>query len=392
MRIIPRVLGSLLLTSLCSPAIFAQMPAVPADPHELVTRDAKLLTSPRDRNAAIDLLERARQNNNLNTLGAPYTMKASFTSSGQSLVEGDGTMEETSLGSVRRWSAQIGELKQFRIIENNQVYGTSVAEPVPLRVQMARAALLWPVPHRVGGMMIRSAKVNENGNDLSCLLLSGEAPSSPGPRTWFETEYCIDPATALLRMWSEAPGIYVEYDYTGATDFHGHTPAREINVFENGGLTLQVHLDSLGDPGEVDPNLFKVTPEMTENLDGGSYMLSGPERFPMRVDPSNGETTSVIQPVIVHATLDSQYGKVIEEEALQNSDPELTRSALDLVKDWTFEATGFQREVFVNVQFHMPTTYAIAATIRPTIRWAVLEPRRVRTGRQEPRPARESVE
>ena len=42
----------------------------------------------------------------------------------------------------------------------------------------------------------------------------------------------------------------------------------------------------------------------------------GPHR--QRVDPSDGPTSTYFQPVIVHATLDAQGGRVIDAEALQD--------------------------------------------------------------------------
>jgi hypothetical protein len=66
----------------------------------------------------------------------------------------------------------------------------------------------------------------------------------------------------------------------------------------------------------------------------------------MRVDPSDAPTSTFFQPVIVHAILDA--------EVLQNSDRDLSRAAMDLVRSASFSPSGFQQEVFINVQFHLP--------------------------------------
>jgi len=203
-----------------------------------------------------------------------------------------------------------------------------------------------------GSSAMRAEEVERDGKRMSCVLLSGSIPPNPAPRSWVENEYCIEDATGLLQMWSEAPGIFVVYDYEGATEFHGHTLPRQLSIYEEGRLAVEARLESLEDAHDLDANLFKPTAEMVEA--GGSFMLATPNRFPMRVDPSDAPTSTFFQPVIVHAILDAQEGRVLDAEALQNSDRDLSRAAMELVRSTTFEPSGFQQEVFINVQFHMP--------------------------------------
>ena len=61
----------------------------------------------------------------------------------------------------------------------------------------------------------------------------------------------------------------------------------------------------------------------------------------------------MIQPVIVHATLSNVDGRVLEAEALQDTNPELAQAAVELVEHSRFPATGVQQEVFINVQEHV---------------------------------------
>src|SRR5208282_3640390 len=111
--------------------------------------------------------------------------------------------------------------------------------------------------------------------------------------------------------------------------FHGHTFPRQISIFEDGRLAVQVRVESLQDAPNIDPSPLKPKQEMVDA--GESFALSAPRRVPMRVDPSDGPTSRFFQPVIVHAILDAQDGSVLDAEALQNSDQELSRSAIDLV-------------------------------------------------------------
>jgi hypothetical protein len=332
---------------------FAQTNPPPFDAHEMVTHEPRTLTKPAERNAALDLLDRAKQNYNLHDISTPYALKVSFETNGASQSEGVGTMEELSDGGSRwRWSARLQDSTVIRIGADGRVYGTNPSEPVPLRIQMLRSALHWPIVRNAGMSAMRAANIQRDGKQMSCLLLSGSIPPNPAPRSWVETEYCIDSATGLLQTWSEAPGIYAVYDYDSATEFHGHTLPRQLSIFEDGRVAVQARVESLEDAHEIDANLFKPSPEMVEA--GGSFALATPNRFPMRVDPSDAPTSNFFQPVIVHAILDAQEGRVLDAEALQNSDRELSHAAMDLVRSTTFPPSGFQQEVFINVQFHLP--------------------------------------
>ncbi|MFZ0684579.1 MAG: hypothetical protein WAM89_03475 [Terriglobales bacterium] len=360
------------------PAIFhgtsiAQTNPPPADAHELVTREPRTLTKPADISAARDLLDRARQNHDLHDIKTPYTLKVSFETSGAAQYEGAWTMEQISDGSHWRWSTQLGDLHMIRIGSDGHVYGTDPSAPVPLRVQEFRSALLRPISHDAGDFAIRSANVERNGKTISCLLLSHSIPPNPAPRSWVEREDCIDSATGLLQLWSEAPGIYAVYDYSGATSFHGHTLPRQVSIFEEGHLAVQARIESFEDAPNLDPDLFKLTPEMVDT--GESFKLVSPRRLPMRVDPSDAPTSRFFQPVIVHVTLDEEGG-VLDAEPLQTSDRDLSLAALELVKSTSFEPNGYQQEAFVNVQFHFPAArWGGPPLLHSAVHWVNLDRR-----------------
>lgn len=380
---------------LCLIAIFtstapAQTNPPPADPHEMVTRDPRTLTKPAERSAALDLLDRARQNYNLRDISTPYMLKASFETNGAAQMEGEWTMNEVSDGvSHWRWTAQAGDSQLIRIGADDRVYGTNPSEPVPMRVQLVRSALHWPIMRNAGASAIRAADVELDRKSVTCLLMSASIPPNPAPRSWVEREYCIDAATGRLQMWSEAPGIYAVYDYGGATAFHGHTLPREITIFEDGRPAVQVRVEAVEDAPDLDPNLFKPAPEMGSADE--SFTLASPNRFPMRIDPSDGPTSPFFQPVIVHAILDAQDGHVLDAETLQNSDRDLSRAALDVVSGGSFPASGFQQEVFINVQFHMPAARMDGPPIfHSSVSWVILDHgRRIpRVRRSPPHPGR----
>ncbi|MFZ0770392.1 MAG: hypothetical protein WCA49_04445 [Candidatus Sulfotelmatobacter sp.] len=375
MRPTTRFLGLFAASLFCIPAMFAQTNPPPPDPHEMVTRQPRTLTKPADRYAALDLLDRTRQNYNLRDIGTPYSLKVTFETNGAAQNEGEGTMEELSDGASHwRWTTQLQDSHVIRVGTEGRVYGTNASEPVPLRIQMLRSALHWPIMKNAGSQAIRAAEVKRDGMAMSCLLLSAAIPPNPAPRSWYEREYCIDAATGLLQTWSEAPGIYAVYDYAGAANFHGHTLPRQISIFEDGALAVQARVENLEEAPNIDPDLFKPTPEMADA--GGSFMLSSPSRFPMRVDPSDGPTSTFFQPVVVHAILDAEDGTVLDAEALQNSDPGLARAALDLVRSTSFEPSGFQQEAFINVQFHMPAiNFGGPPVFHSSVRWMIWDRR-----------------
>lgn len=372
MRPTARLAATFVASLLFIPSIFAQTNPPARDPNEFVTHEPRMLTKTDDRADAVAFLRSARSKNDLRDVTTPYSLKVSFETSGASQLEGKGTFEEFSDDTSRRWTAKLGDYEVTRITNGTHTYSSDPTEPVPMRVQMVRSAIAPPIPTNPEADTMREATVKRDGKTMECVLGSGSIGAYAPPRAWTETEYCIDTATNLLQMWSEAPGVFALYDYTGSTDFHGHMLPTNISIYQNGQLTLKLHLDSLEDLQELDPNLVTPTQEM---LDAGEAVNLGmPNRFPLRVDPSNAPTSSYFQPVIVHAILDANDGTVIDAEPIQNYDPELTRAAMDLINNSAFPALGFQRDVFINVQFHLPAGASLTRiVIRPSVRWRILD-------------------
>jgi len=345
--------GFLLLVAACSLA--GQVAPVPSDPLELATGPVQIADTAEARASILALLERARQNNHLHApAGAPFDLKVSFTASGQTLYTGAGAMEEIFMSpGAWRWTAHLGDYSQTRIYYHGLAYDTNAHAYLPLRLQMVRSAIFWPVSGNLADMLIRIAPANWQGVPVTCALISGprSEPSTIPGRRWQEEEYCIDPKSGLLQTYSVAPGIYNVYDYSTALQFHGSTIAPQITVEENGSPVLQVHIDTLQDAGSVDQSMFTPTAQMQSP----GVVIRGPLRFP-QFATSNTVDPGTIQPVIVHAVLDAT-GKVLEAESLQPSNGSLSDAALQLVKNSNYGAYSsprgvpLQREVFINVQF-----------------------------------------
>lgn len=361
----------LLLLVLLNSALAQRDPArpgiapLPSDPLELATGSARVLDTPQLRALVLGLLEQARQNNGMHTAGgAPFDIKVSFKSLGQSRYTGQGELEETWISGQRwRWTAQIGDYSIDRMFYKGAAYDERPKGGIPLRLQMVRSAVFWPVSGNFAPAYLRVATAKWDGSDVMCILRSrgadaedeaqSEDTASTG-RRWSETEYCVDPKSGLLRTYSDAPGIYTVYDYNDVTiHFHGRTLARQISVVAGGVTILQIHLDSIEDPHVSDPAFFLPTPKMLER--GPQGMITGPFRFTQLVPAPPGRN-SVIEPVVVIATLD-RSGKVMEAEALPGSDTALADAAGSLVTRTRYrpaERGAEQRLAYVNVRFLPP--------------------------------------
>jgi hypothetical protein len=349
-----RSLAVSVLWLLAAIAVFAQQPAVapvPNDPLELANGPVQVAETPQARAAAVELLEKAQQNADLFAPGsAAFTLKVSFTADGPVLYTGAGAMEETWLSpATSRWSVRLGDFSLTRTFFHGASFDDRQISFIPMRVQMLRDALYWPINLESARPLIRTATANWKGKEVTCILVSGpqaEATPTPG-RRWYEKEYCVDSRTGLLQVWSEAPGIFVLYDYSGASAFHGHTLPQQISIVEGGNSVLEAHLDSIAEAPSTDPDSWQPAQQTVHN----GPLLSGVMRFPQAVRVAPGAST--VQPVIVHAILDGE-GKVLDAELLDKSGMELSKSALDTVKHSSYiraRSRRRQREAFINVRF-----------------------------------------
>ena len=348
----------LLLIASCAGSAIAQtkqVAPVPGDPLELATGPAVIADTPEKRSAILNLLERARQNNNLHVSGMnPFALKASFNSSGSADNSGSGELEESWLsGQTWRWSEHLGDYSQVRIFHKGVAYDASPETYQPLRLQMIRQAIFWPVAGNFADAVLRVAESNWNGKPVTCALIAGPRAnaSQQTGRQWIEEEYCVDPATGFLQTYSIAPGIYNVYDYSNALEFHGHSLARRITIVENSIPVATVELNEIKDLNTTDASLFTPSADMK----GPGIMIGSPMRFPQVAKHNLAETdTGVVHPIIIHATLDVS-GRVLEAEALQTSDSAISGAALKLVRNTNYGPVRnralVQRDVFINVQF-----------------------------------------
>jgi hypothetical protein len=326
----------------------------PANSLELANGAIHVVETPQERAAVIELVEKARQNADLHSPGSPaFTLKLSFTASGNAQVTGAGDMEETWLQPYAfRWKVRLGDYSLTRIATDHGIFDEPAAESVPMRVHMLRTAIFWPVGFQSMHTLIRTAKANWRGKDVTCVLASGDMndPTPTPGRRWVEREFCVDSKTGLLQIFSDAPGIYVVYDYSNALQFHGRTVPGQISVMEGNTSVLEAHLESITEAAGTGPELLTVSKEMAARRAGP--LLGGTLRFPRLVPLPPG--AQMIQPVIVHAIV-AGGGRVVDAELLDASAGTLGEAALNMVRHATYPErepnARRQYEVFVDVKF-----------------------------------------
>jgi hypothetical protein len=329
---------------------------VPQDPLELVTGTTQVPATAADRGALVVLINRAFGNYSLHSRDSPaHILQISFNATASTLYQGGaGYLRETWIsGQNWRWDGALPGYSLVRISSNGAVFDQNANSMIPLRVKMLANAVFAPIEGAPRRETLRTATVSWKGSQITCILTSAQGnPQVPAVgRQWYETEYCIDPASGLLDIYSIAPGIYTVYDYTSALQFHGRVLPGKISVSENGTTVLEAQLTGIADTDPSNTSPFTPTAQMIAQ--GPATALGSPARFPLPGPaPSPGR---YMQPVIVHAIIDEQ-GNVRESEVLQSSS--VSEAALDFVSKMkqgqmpqASGASPIEREAFINVQF-----------------------------------------
>jgi hypothetical protein len=349
-----------------SPAAFGQdaprMAPIPRDPLEIITGQIQAVRSP-DSQAALQLLDRARNTYTLQSAGRGYDLKVSFTvdSGGQTEYDGAWKMEDVfDPKQGFRWTAQTSDSYSItRISANGMLYGKDTASYIPLRLQEARAALFDPIPSsgRVARASIRTSTAIYNGAQLTCILLSGSknaASATPG-RRWDETEDCIDPQSSLLQTHSQVPGRYFAYEYSDTTPMAGKVLPRKVTVTEAGKIVTEISIDSLTELPAADPSLFIPTAEMKAR--GRAIAMAGAEKVWRDFGRGPIVPSATVHVVCVFGVV-TPSGQLVEAHSLQPADPN-SQAAVEAAKHMSFihPTLGVQPQqhfVFVIEKFVSP--------------------------------------
>ncbi|HEY3838507.1 MAG TPA: hypothetical protein VGL72_18130 [Bryobacteraceae bacterium] len=299
---------------------------VPADPLELATGPIRVLSTSPDRDAALQLLIRARSNYMLQGGGQAYDLRVGFTANslGRTNYDGSWEMEDQFVpGQGQRWTAKSAAGYMITgISTNGKLYGEGTSSAVPLRLQEARGMLLDPLPgraHATSGS-IRTATAAFHGTTVTCVLLSSSRNTTfPSlGRGWEESEECIDPQSGLLMMHSQAPGNYAAYDYTNAPQFAGRTLPRSVTVTEAGSPVLKVNVESLEPLSSTDPSLLVPTAAMSAS--GPATVMATTTKLTRIHGQFPAGSAGMIRPVVVFGML-TPTGQLVEVHSLQPGDP-----------------------------------------------------------------------
>lgn len=299
-------------------------PPVPSDPLELVTGDAQPVTDVSQRAEMINLLSNAHRNSNVRA--QPYDLKTTFTVSG-ALSNGQWQEEDTSTGAGHyRWTADGPGYSAVNMTVNKIFYSSQPTAVLPLRLMQVREAIFRTPPVVGSYATLRTANASLNGVDLVCALVThmAGAPPATGGRRWEEAEYCVDPKAGVLVTFSEAPGVYVQYDYSTALQFHGKLIPNGFTITEAGQTVIEAQTESVADPVN-NPAMFQTAG--LNQLGVGPVMSLSPWESRVQLPLPGSQSSASAQVVALHA-IQAPTGEMSDIELLASSDSSLNETAL----------------------------------------------------------------
>jgi hypothetical protein len=333
---------------------FAQLaePPVPSDPLELVTGNAQPVQDINQRAEIINLLATAHQHSNVRA--QPYDMKTTFTVSG-ALSSGAWQEEDTSpSGGMYRWTAQGPGYSALNMTLNRIFYTNQASISLPLRLIQVRGVIFRMAAVVGSYATLRTANGILNGVDVVCALVAHNAtvPAGTGGRQWEEEEYCVDPKTNTLLIYSESPGSYVVFDYSKALQFHGKLIANGFTITQAGQTIVEAQTASVTDPAN-DPAAFQTA---GLNQIGVGPAMAPAWHFHMRLPFPNGAPSGTSQIVVLHG-MQAPSGQLSDVELLASSDASLNQSALAFASNWQGGMMGQAENV-------TPQSHEIVLTIQ----------------------------
>jgi hypothetical protein len=358
--------GMLWLIASAAPlAMFAQtaprIAGVPGDPLELATGQIQIAITSDSRDAALQLLTRARNSYQLRNSRQAWDLKVRFTvnSAGATNYDGDWQMEDVfAPGQGVHWTATSSAGYTITgIFADKANYAESSSSTIPLRLQEARAMLFNPLPSvaYAGSGSIRTASATFRGSAVTCVLLArSRSVSNPAlGRRWDEAEECIDPQSGLLQVHSEAPGRYAAYEYGNAVQLGSRRLPQTVTITEGGKVVSKISVASLQGVGSVDPALFLPT----EGMKAGGQATAMTSATKISRIQAQGPLTAgmTLRPVCVFGMVNST-GQLVEAHSLQPDDPNSDAavkdaSAIDFSPTTPAGAQPQQHFVFVIEKF-----------------------------------------
>ena len=327
-------------------------PPVPSDPLELVTGNAQPVQDVNQRAEIVNLLIQAHRHSNVRA--QPYDLKTTFTVSG-AFSSGVWREEDLSPGAGQyRWTVEGPGFSSVNMNLNRVFYSNQPATGLPLRLVQFREAIFYAQPVVGPRATLRTANASLNGMELTCALVARDAttPATTGGRQWEEEEYCVDPKAAVLVTYSQAPGSYVVYDYSKATQFHDKLVANGFIITEAGQTIIEAQTESLTEPVK-NPALFQSA---GLNQIGVGAVMSRAWRSQVNMllpapAPGAVQQADTSQIVMLHG-MQAPNGKLLDLELLASSNPALNEQSLAYASKWEGGMMGQDIENGATPQSH----------------------------------------
>ena len=305
---------------------------VPYDPSEAVTGSARVVDSAEERAKTLDTIANAYKLSNVRR--QPYDLKTSFVSYGNLPSDGRWTEEDISPApGIYRWSAEGPSFSGVFLARERLISSNQPGAGVPLRLAQVRSAIFGAFFPEIGPYAaLRIARGFSDGAAVDCILVARGAlhsksavPFAAG-RSFGEAEYCLDPNSGLLLLYSPYPGLYVHYDYRDALHFHETTVPKAFTISESGKTIIEAKTESVAEPPEKTSTLFEA--RGLEPVGGGMIgevpTIINNMQFP---DPRSNVEVTKPEIVVLHGVV-SPSGQLQETEILLSTNPALNDVAL----------------------------------------------------------------
>lgn len=332
-------------------------PPVPSDPLELVSSDAQPVTDAAQRAEIVDLLVKAHRLSNVRA--QPYDLKTTFTVSG-SMSAGDWQEEDISpSGDFYRWMVAGPGYSTVNLTAHRLFYSSQQSSVLPLRLMQVHQAIFRPEAVVRAHATLRIANASLDGVDLTCALVAHNAlaPPAAGGRRWEEQEWCVDPKAGTVVTFSEAPGMYVHYDYSKALQFAGKLIPNGFTITQGGETIAQSQAESVTKPAA---NHEAYQTAGLNQIGEGAAMALAPWEFRMTLPGrASGLQVTGTQVVALHA-MQSTEGEISDAEVIASSDPALNDTALHFAtalfrgQSTQTGATPQSREVLMILRYIAP--------------------------------------
>jgi hypothetical protein len=168
-----------------------------------------------------------------------------------------------------------------------------------------------------------------------------------GGRSWDEAEYCVDPKSNTVVMYSPIPGLYVHYDYSSGIQFHNTLVPGKFKITQSGQTVVEARTVSVADPAK-DAAAFQPT---GLNMIGMGPAMSPPWHYHANAPAPSGIPVDQPQIVVIHA-MQAPKGRLSEIELVASSNPSLNNSALQYASKWKAGPMGAVLEPGTTPQSH----------------------------------------